>query len=48
MKYEAPKLEVIEFDVVDIIQTSGENGSGSAGGSENEGPFTSFSLDNQY
>lgn len=48
MKYEAPEINVIKLDVVDIILTSGENGNGGAGGSENEGPFTPFSLDNKF
>ena len=38
MKYEAPKIDVIELDVTDIIQTSGTPGVGGGGG-ENETPF---------
>lgn len=36
MNYEAPKLDAIELDVTDIIQTSGTPGVG--GGGENELP----------
>lgn len=48
MKYEAPTLNVIEFDVVDIIQTSGSVVGG--GGGENETPFNpaSVELDEEF
>ena len=42
MQYEAPKLEVIELDETDIIQTSSEIG---AGGDNELPPYTPTSLD---
>ncbi len=50
MKYEAPQLEVIEFETSDIIQTSGNENIG--GGGPNETPFNpasvSLELDENY
>lgn len=45
MEYEAPKLEVIELDVVDIIQTSGDGG---AGGENELPPYFPTTLDADY
>ena len=49
MKYETPKLNVIEFDNVDVIQTSGE---GYGPGGENELPTVPFNsptnIEEQY
>ena len=44
MKYEAPELDIIELDAVDIIQTSGD------GPGENETPFNpaSNSIEHSY
>ena len=49
MKFEEPKLRIIELNSEDIIQTSGEAGTESGGG-ENETPFlpNSLSLDTNY
>lgn len=51
MKYESPELNVIGLDAVDVIQTSGTNIPGGAGGgtgNENELPFNPVALDNDY
>ena len=48
MKYESPKINIIELDIVDIIQTSGNVVVG--GGGENETPFNpvTLGLDTNY
>ena len=49
MKYEAPTIDVIELDSVDIIQTSGDGNSvGGGGGGEDETPTLPLSLDSNY
>ncbi len=45
MKFEAPTIDIIEFDIVDIIQTSDIGG----GGGPNETPINPVStLDDLY
>ena len=54
MNYEAPKLDVVEIDVTDIIQTSSVTPGIGGGGGENETPFNPNTksitpgMDNNY